>query len=70
MYYEINVSLNDRHFFATDKRSITNKQALKEVYNVFKEKFPKEEGYDIIVSLTETTGRYIDMEEYFDKESV
>lgn len=70
MYYEINVSLNDKHFFATDKRSITNKRALKEVYNVFKEKFPKEEGYDIIVSLTETTGRYIDMEEYFDKESI
>ena len=70
MYYEINVSLNDKHFFATDKRSITNKRALKEVYNVFKEKFPPEEGYDIIVSLTETTGRYIDMEEYFDKESI
>lgn len=65
MYYEINVSLNGRHFFATDKRSITNERALKEVYPIIKEKFPQEEGYDILVSRTETTGRYIDMEQEF-----
>ena len=63
MYYEINVSLNGRHFFATDKRSITTKQALKEVYEVFKEKFPTEEGYDMLVSYIETKGSYINMEE-------
>lgn len=65
MYYEINVSLNGRHFFATDKRSITTKRALKEVYPIIKEKFPQEEGYDILVSHTKTTGRYIDMEKEF-----
>lgn len=63
MYYEINVSKNGRHFFATDKRSITNKQALKEVYEIFKDKFPTEEGYDMLVSCMETKGRYIDMEQ-------
>lgn len=63
MYYEINVAKNGRHFFATDKRSITNKQALKEVYKVFKEKFPTEEGYDMIVSCVETVGKHIDMEQ-------
>lgn len=63
MYYEINVSKNGRHFFATDKRSITTKRALKEVYEVFKEKFPPEEGYDMLVSCMETKGRYIDMEQ-------
>lgn len=63
MYYEINVSKNGRHFFATDKRSITNKQALKEVYETFKDKFPTEEGYDMLVSCMETKGRYIDMEQ-------
>ena len=63
MYYEINVSLNGRHFFATDKRSITTKRALKEVYTVFKEKFPHEEGYVILVSCMETKGKYLDMEE-------
>lgn len=62
MYYEINVSLNGKHFFATDKRSITNERALKEVYKVFKEKFPIKEGYDILVSHYETVGKFVDME--------
>jgi hypothetical protein len=62
MYYEINVSKNGRHFFATDKRSITNKRALKEVYEVFKEKFPLEEGYDMLVSRIEIEGKFVDME--------
>lgn len=61
MYYEINVSLNGKHFFATDKRSITNKSALEKVYKVLYEKFPLEEGYDIIVSQYETTGKFVDM---------
>ena len=61
MYYEINVALNGKHFFATSERSITNKWKLKEVYNVLKEKFPQEEGYDISVSLYETVGKSIDM---------
>lgn len=65
MYYEINVALNGQHFFATDKRSITNQVALKVVYKILKEKFPVEEGYSILVSQVETTGRYIDMEEEF-----
>lgn len=62
MYYEINVSLNGKHFFATHERSIADKWTLKEVYNVFVEKFPKEEGYEISVTLYETFGTHIDME--------
>lgn len=62
MYYEINVALNGQHFFATDKRSITNRTSLEKVYKVLKEKFPAEEGYDILVSYYETVGKYIDME--------
>ena len=65
MYYEINVAKDGRHFFATDKRSITNKNKLKEVYEVLKEKFPPEEGYDMIVSFVETIGKHIDMEKEF-----
>ena len=63
MYYEINVSLNGRHFFATDKRSITTKKALKEVYTILKEKFPHEEGFELLVSYVETKGRYLNMEQ-------
>ena len=62
MYYEINVSLNGQHLFATDKRSITNKIALEVVYRIFKQKFPQEEGYDILVSQYDTVGKFIDME--------
>lgn len=65
MYYEINVSLNGRHFFATHERSIVNETKLKEVYRVLKKKFPQEEGYDITVSCIKTTGKYIDMEQEF-----
>ena len=65
MYYEINVAKDGRHFFATDKRSITTERALKEIYPIIKEKFPPEEGYIILVSCMNTTGRYIDMEEEF-----
>lgn len=61
MYYEINVALNGQHFFATDKRSITHKGALEKVYKVLKEKFPLEEGYDIIVSEYNTVGKFVDM---------
>lgn len=63
MYYEINVALNGRHFFATAERSITDKQKLKDVYKVFKEKFPKEEGYEISVTYWKQYGEHINMEE-------
>lgn len=61
MYYEINVALNGRHFFATDKRSITYSAKLKEVYEVFVEKFPPEEGYTIDVTYWETVGKGVDV---------
>lgn len=61
MYYEINVSLNGQHLFATAKRSITNQTMLENVYKIFKEKFPLEEGYNITVNQYETKGKFIDM---------
>ena len=64
MYYEINVALNGQHLFATDKRSITNKIALKVVYRIFKEKFPQEEGYDILVTQWDKVGKFVDMENF------
>ena len=62
MYYEINISLNGKHFFATSERSITNKSTLDKVYKTLKEKFPKEEGYNITVAYHETVGKFVDME--------
>jgi hypothetical protein len=34
---------------------------MEKVYKTFKEKFPLEEGYDIIVSRYETVGTFVDM---------
>ena len=61
--YEINVSLNGHHFFATHERSIVSEQKLKEVYKVFKEKFPEAEGYEISVTYWIKSGREINTEE-------
>ena len=58
MFYQINVSLNGTHFFETDKYSIPNNETMEKMYKVFKEKFPKEEGYDILV--WDMVGRFID----------
>ena len=48
-YYEINVSRNGIHFFATDERSIIDKRTMQNVLKVFKAKFPENEGYNILV---------------------
>lgn len=63
MYYEINVSLNGRHLFATAERSITTSWDAEKVYNLFKEKFPENEGYKIEVSRWEKVGKIIEMNE-------
>ena len=56
MWYEINISKNGRHVFATHERSIVDHHKLKEVYNVIKEKFPQTEGYMVNVTRYETRG--------------
>lgn len=62
MYYEINVSLNGKHLFATHKRSVTSESKLKEVYNIFKDKFLKEDGFEITVTYYEEKGYKVNME--------
>lgn len=62
MYYEITVSVNGRHLFATAERSIIADRQLANIYEVFKTKFPREEGYEITVTEWEKTGKFIEME--------
>ena len=62
MYYEINVSLNGKHLFATAERSIVNTFQLQKVYNLFKEKFPEEDGYNITVTEWNKVGKSVEME--------
>lgn len=60
MWYEINVSKKGKHFFATDKRSITDPAQLKQTYTVFAEKFPESEGYTLTVTSHAVTGYTVD----------
>lgn len=64
MFYEINIALNGRHFFATAERSITDRATLKKVYSVLSLKFPKDEGYEILVT------QYIRVAEEIDPETI
>lgn len=60
MYYEINVSKNGDHFFATSDRSISCKNKLIAVLGNFVRSFPKDEGYEIKVYIVEK--KYIPVE--------
>ena len=63
MYYEINVSKNGKHYFATAERSITSHTQAEGLYMVFKEKFPENEGYEISVTRWEKIGKPVNMNE-------
>lgn len=61
MYYEINVALNGKHFFATAERSITTSWELERILAVFREKFPATEGYNISVTKWSEIGEEINI---------
>lgn len=60
MHYEINVTLNRKHLFATAERSLTTESDMRKLLKTFKNKFPESEGYEIQVSQIETIGYLID----------
>lgn len=61
MHYEINVSKNGGHLFATHERSIVSFEKLKEVVSIFQEKFPENEGYEVSVTEWSCTGKSVDL---------
>lgn len=63
MYYEINVSLNGRHFFATAERSIQRAEDLKKVFVILDDKFPESEGYELSTTCSPQTGYGVSREE-------
>lgn len=63
MYYEINVSLNGMHFFATDERSIKDSRKLYEVYYALKERFSEKDGFEISVTEWNILGKSVEMED-------
>ena len=50
MYYEINVSLGGRHYFATAKRSGTSFEHIARLYEELCLKFPSSDGFEVTVS--------------------
>jgi len=60
MYYEINVSLNGYHFFATDKRSIMSLNELKKVLPAIKARFLESDGFKIDVYFYQLIGETVD----------
>lgn len=47
MAYEINVSKNGKHYFATHERSISTMEKLIELKNHFEIAFPEKEGFKL-----------------------
>jgi hypothetical protein len=56
-HFEINVSLNGQHLFATADRSCVGTHELKRVLPLIIKKFPKSEGFEISVQKVECSGR-------------
>jgi hypothetical protein len=67
MHYEINVSLNGAHFFATAPRSCQDKKHMQLVLASFITRFPKSQGYDIIVMKCNEVGTFIPLEDCLEK---
>lgn len=48
--FEINVSLNGRHYFATSERSIRDSKQCIEIKTELERRFPESEGFKVSVS--------------------
>lgn len=60
--FEINVTLNGQHLFATAERSLISWGQCVAVYRVFKRKFPKTEGFGVSVTEWDKRGTKVNME--------
>lgn len=67
MYYEINVSKEGVHLFATAERSLPTREAAKRVLHLFLEKFPKSEGFHVVISEWEKRGEGFTPDVFFAK---
>ena len=59
MSYEINISKNGKHHFATAERSLTSLGAATKLYNELKEFYPESQGFSLSLTKWETTGNEI-----------
>lgn len=60
MYYEINVSLNGSHYFATAERSLRDEREARIVLSDIRSRFTEEQGFKASITLYQTTGKRLD----------
>ena len=60
MHYEINVSHNGRHLFATAERSLLTEANAKALFQDFATRFPAEQGYSVRCVRWENCGREVE----------
>ena len=63
MYYEINVTKDGKHFFATAPRSITTKEELKRVWKTLIAVYKQIDGYELSITKYETIGTPVEPKE-------
>lgn len=56
MWYEINVSKDGKHYFATNERSIGTIDKAVEIRDRLKKAMPEEEGFKYTITQWQTTG--------------
>jgi hypothetical protein len=56
VYYEINVSLNGRHYFATHERSLTDSEKAVHAYWDLVDRFPKSQGFEVTMTQMKCVG--------------
>ena len=56
-FYEINVSLNGRHLFATAERSLMDLESAKTLWYMFLQKFDTKLGFELRLTEYKTTGK-------------
>ena len=61
MHYEINISKNGQHLFATHERSITDIVKCRQVHLLLIQHFPKTKGYSIRVTRYESIGEIVNI---------
>jgi hypothetical protein len=59
MWYEINVSKDGKHYFATHERSISTVAKAIEIRDLLKKAMPEEEGFKYIIHQCQRTSMEI-----------
>jgi hypothetical protein len=62
-HYEINISLNGKHLFATHPRSLTTEKEYNTTLAVLQEKFLQTDGYLITASKVEVIGKKLEIKQ-------